>query len=194
MTTEAAALMYLRQHPYLLAYATMDSWARRGVKESSHNAGRDVSAIIQSGGGDPDERPAWCAYAACDAWIRGCDAAGVRPDFVTSGGCARLWHRNPTLQITIDQVRSGQVVLRPGDIYIRGRDAAAGARIRNGGTDLGHCGLTRVLRKDLWISTAEGNTDSEDSREGDGVYRKIKGVSLDDPRLVGFIRPKWKNL
>ena len=36
-----------------------------------------------------------------------------------------------------------------------------------------HCGIVESIRDD-WITTIEGNTNAAGSREGDGVYRKLR--------------------
>ena len=38
---------------------------------------------------------------------------------------------------------------------------------------VGHCGIVESIRDD-WITTIEGNTNAAGSREGDGVYRKVR--------------------
>ncbi|MEJ7558683.1 MAG: CHAP domain-containing protein [Pedobacter sp.] len=38
---------------------------------------------------------------------------------------------------------------------------------------VGHCGIVESIRND-WLTTIEGNTNALGSREGDGVYRKLR--------------------
>lgn len=40
---------------------------------------------------------------------------------------------------------------------------------------IGHCGIVEAVRND-WVYSIEGNTNVEGSREGDGVYRRVRHV------------------
>jgi hypothetical protein len=92
-------------------------------------------------------------------------------------------------QIHVDAVRSGAIKLQPGDIYCRARDAADAVKVHAGRRVLGHAELVVRDTGDGWLHTAGGNTDGSDDRDGDGVYDKPRGIRLDDPRLIGFVRP-----
>jgi hypothetical protein len=194
----AAAFACLRAEPGTVAAMVMRSWAALGVREDGgKNRGRWVDAIVELGGGDDEDAPAWCALACCAAWIAGCHALGLHPLLVTSGGVARLWQRqtrDSAILIPIAAVREGAQLL-PGDILIRGRDEAGARRIAAGQSAYGHAELVvRHVVGAEWLHTAGGNTTSADSAEGDGVYDKPRGHRVDDARIVGFVRPLVRTL
>lgn len=203
MQSLAAAFHLLRVNPGHLAVLTMKSWAALPVRESSPNRGRWVDAIVEMGGGDDEDAPAWCAYAVWAAWHSACHAIGLKLVQPTSGGVIRSWHKAPEhTRILHSDVVSGKEVLQPGDIMIRTREAKHVERVLNGSTVPGHTelfvrfdpdsGLTNTLAD--WIHTAGGNTNEAGSADGQGVYDKVEGIRIDDPRLVGWIRPDFEQL
>lgn len=187
----AESLATSRANPGVHAALTMRTWAAMRVRETRANRGRWVDPIISLAGGDPGDAPAWCAYAAWSAWHVAAMALGMRVTSRTSGSVAQSWllQAGTPGQIHIDDVRSGKVKLQPGDIYIRTRSAADTATVHAGRRALGHAEIVIRDCGDGWLHTAGGNTDSGDSRDGDGVHDKPRGIRLDDPRLVGFVRP-----
>lgn len=186
-------MLRLRRNPELLAVQWARSLAAMGVREDGgHNRGRWVDAIVAIAGYDPDDAHSWCAMFACAAMLSGGLASGMRPRMHITGGVARLWQRSAregALLIPIAAVREG-AELRPGDIMIRGRDEAGARRMERGESAYGHTEIV-VRHGHRWLHTVGGNTTSGDSAEGDGVYDKPRGCDLQDPRLVGFVRPGW---
>jgi len=190
-TRLAQSLGILRTRPGVVAVQVMRSWAALPVRERGQNRGRWVDAIVALGGGNPTAGSAWCAYACWAAWHTACASLGLRLDSPTSGGVVQSWilQADTPAQIHIDDVRSGSVVLQPGDLFIRTRDAADAERAKRGSRVLGHTELVVSVGPDGWLHTVGGNTTGGDSREGDGVYDKPRGIHLGDDRLVGFVRP-----
>lgn len=151
------------------------AWAASqvGVKEKGSNRGPAVEAYQQSvglqGGGHP-----WCA-----AFVAWCihQAQGRHPALPSSGaGAVRNWVKTARSQ----DLR--RVEPRRGDLFYwldpQGR---------------GHIGwVTRRLPLGRF-TTIEGNTDAESgSREGDGVYRRVRSVSaLRRQAEWGFI--SWRS-
>jgi hypothetical protein len=181
------ALSRLRQHPELTAVMAARSFAKMNVVEQSHNRGRWVDAIIEMGGGDDDDAPAWCAYFAWGCWHMGCLTLGLELDSRTSGGVIRSWHKNPDAQYNIRDAKMG-------DLMIRVRDEDDVEKVLEGGTVPGHTELIVDISADGWVHTIGGNTISEDSAEGNGVFEKKRGIHVDDPRIIGALRPKTKRL
>lgn len=182
----------LRARPGIVAALVMRTWAGMKVRERPSNRGRWVDAIVSIGGGTPSNASAWCMYAAWAAWHSACFSLGMQLTSRTSGGVLSSWHhaKGTVSQISIDAVRSGEMTIQAGDIFIRTRDADQVARAIAGSKPVGHAEIVlSPQRKDGWIHTAGGNTNMAGSREGDGVYEKHEGIHLDDPRLVGFLRP-----
>jgi hypothetical protein len=191
MVGRAEAFAVCRDNPGDHAVVTMRTWAAMGVRETRPNRGRWVDPIISLAGGDPGDAPAWCAYAVWAAWHHAAMALGLRLVSTTSGSVAQSWlaQAGTPAQIHVDAVRSGAIKLQPGDIYCRARDAADVAKVHGGRRVLGHAELVVRDCGDGWLHTAGGNTDGSDNRDGDGVYDKPRGIRLDDPRLIGFVRP-----
>jgi len=193
----AAAFACLRAEPGTVAAMVMRSWAALGVREDGgKNRGRWVDAIIEMGGGDDEDAPAWCALACCAAWYTACHALGLHPRVAASGGVARLWQRQTVETATlipVSAVREG-AALQAGDILIRGRDEAGARRIAAGQSAYGHAELVVRYAGGEWIHTAGGNTTGGDSAEGDGVYDKPRGHRVDDARIVGLVRPLVRTL
>lgn len=183
----AAALRTLQRVPGVVAVLVARSFAMMEVREHGHNRGRWVSAIIRLGGGDDDDAPAWCAYFGWACWHIAALALGCRVVSYTSGGVARSWIR----------AHEGDRVTgtpQPGDLMCIVRDARHVATVHAGGTMPGHMEIVRRVNGDGTIDTIGGNTTGGDSAEGDGVYEHRGVYRLDDPRLIGFIRPRIERL
>lgn len=134
-----------------------------GVQENPRNSnrGKKVEAYLASiglGGG----------YAWCMAFVYWCTKEAAKtlettnPLFKT-GGVLYQWNQRKKLQVTRPKV---------GDIFIMQFKGGAG-----------HTGfVTKVEGK--YIHTIEGNTNNAGSREGDGVYRRVRTISS----CKGFLR------
>lgn len=181
------ALSHLREYPELFAVMTARSFAKMDVRETGHNRGRWVDAIIEMGGGDDDDAPAWCSYFVWACWHNACLALGLKLDSRTSGGVTRSWHKNPAGQYKIEDAKIG-------DLMIRVRDPNHVGRVLNGNNVPGHTEIIVKIRPDGWIHTIGGNTISEDSAEGNGVFEKERGIHKDDPRIIGALRPSYTKL
>lgn len=183
----ARALRTLQRNTGVLVVLVARSFALMDVREHGHNRGRWVSAIIRLGGGDDDDQPAWCAYFGWACWHIAAIATGQRVVTATSGGVARSW-----LKATEDE-RILQTP-RPGDLMCIVRDPAHLSAVRAWHTVPGHMEIVRRVYGDGTLDTIGGNTTGGDSAEGDGVYEHRGTYRLDDPRLIGFIRPTLERL
>ncbi len=191
----AKMMIDMRSHPNIIMCQIARSYAKMEVRERKSNRGRWVDAIVAMGGGDATDAGAWCVYFAWACAHQSALSTGMRLDNETSGGVVRSWHKNDENRITIAAVRAGFASPRPGDIMVRVRSAPDLSGVLQGGSAYGHAEVVLAAPdSEGWIHTVGGNTNGEDSAEGDGVYEKIKGINLDDDRLIGFIRPSWSKL
>lgn len=185
----------MRANPNIIMAQIARSYAAMEVRESGRNRGRWVDAITHMGGGDCRDAGAWCAYFAWACAHQAGLATGHKLVSKTSGGVVRSWLKNPDAQITPADIKSGRETLQPGDIMVRVRRPEDLEKVYQGSTALGHAEVViRATDAQGFIHTVGGNTNGEDSAEGDGVYEKIHGIHIDDARLIGFIRPQWQKL
>jgi hypothetical protein len=183
----AQALQTLQRAPGVLAVLVARSFALMRVRERGSNRGRWVDAIVQIGGGDDEAAGAWCAYFGWACWHIAALALGYRVASHTSGGVVRSW-----LRATEDE-RIYQTP-QPGDLMCIVRRAEHLSAVRAGNTVPGHMEIVRRVYGDGSLDTIGGNTTGGDSAEGDGVYMHQGVYRLDDPRLIGFIRPTLERL
>lgn len=143
-----------------------------GIRESGgNNMGPMVELIQQTVGRAEGE--AWCM-----AFVQTCLAyaelkCGVRSPIFVSEHCRTVW------QMT-DQEQRVKISPLKYAIVIWGKD----------GSSSGHTGIVIEAKKNSHIMTIEGNTGSQDARDGDGIYYK-KRDWLRTGSLVrlGFLRP-----
>lgn len=179
----AAALLELVRNPGIVATRVGMTWAAMDVREEAgSNRGRWVDAIVEIGGGDDDDAPAWCMYFVWACWHVACLSLGLELVSRTSGSVISSWHR-----ATDGERVDGDPIA--GDILCRVRSVDDLAGVLAGGWAPGHAEIVIRTRADGVIETVGGNTFSEDGAEGDGVYIHRQTYTRNDPRLLGFIRP-----
>lgn len=156
--------------PSPLALATLAA-ARRtvGVRESAHNAGREINAWLERLGFGPGEN--WCA-----AWLsamvdEGARTAGVLVPFQSARAKAWMeWAERRGRFVPASAYRLGAAALRPGLVPVFDR---GGAR--------GHIGIAeRVISRATWLDL-EGNA----GPRGDAVAEVER--SVDDPQFLGMV-------
>lgn len=196
----ARAYGVVRAHPGLVAARTMLSWCDLRVREDAgQNRGRVVDAI-QLIGGTTRLGEAWCLRAAYAAWHAAGWALGQRPNVVDgevedTGGTAKAWIRtHDDHKIPVDAAIDGRRSLLPGDIMIRVRDPDDREAVRGGHYRPGHAEIVTRQHTDGWLDTAGGNTSSRGSAEGQGCFRHPRGIHIEDPRILGFLRPEMEAL
>lgn len=124
-----------------------------GVRETSHNAGKDVEKFQKVIGGA--DREPWCVSFV---------------QWVTQQVCNELGVRNP-----LPKTEHVQTLYTSVRAYYRSPNPARGFAFiqRTRGTDNGHTGFCKAMAT-LTIPTVEGNTNPSGSREGDGVYNNSR--------------------
>lgn len=132
-----------------------------GVQEEpkGSNSGPQVNKYLASIGLGP-------GYSWCMAFVYWCfREANAAAQLVPTGGVLRQWNERPQLRVTSPA---------PGDIFIM-----------DYGKGMGHTGIVeKVVGAN--IHTIEGNTNSEGSREGFEVSRRVRPIA----KCKGFLRIK----
>ncbi len=131
-----------------------------------NNAGSRVAQIIREGGGNPNQYPAWCAYAVA-AWYR---RAGSTVDWTGTWGAVRRMHLPAGVKVTRSPKRGALVRFKFDHIGLFGGWCDSRGRSR-----------PRLLA--THIRSREANTGStgavsDSAGGGDGVREKIRARSL----------------
>lgn len=133
-----------------------------GVHEATgHNDGEAVESYLRSVG--LGKGYAWCQAFVYWCYNQAAKELGVTNPLAKTAGVLNHWNTT-----------KGKKVITPqtGDVFIM-----------DFGKGLGHTGLVKEVRGGM-IITIEGNTNDANSREGDGVYERIRSISS----CKGFIR------
>ena len=149
----------------------------RNVKEEpkGSNRGRMVSAYLSStglGGGYP-----WCMAFVYYVFNELSKQLGQTNPLPKTAGCMSHWDKAPAdVKITIAQAKQDPNLVRPGQIFIMSRP----------GKGLGHTGIVLgVDPQKRTFTTIEGNTNDQQSGEGDRVGVNVR--KLDSATLKGFL-------
>jgi hypothetical protein len=189
--------------PAANAVRVMYAWDAMEVRESDgKNRGPIVDAIHELAGGDDDDAAPWCARAVRAAWIVGGWAACkvIDPKISTSGSVFYLLHstmnRAPDQVILSDLVKDPVAEVPVGSAMIRYtvRPEHKGVKFGDLKRRMTHKGHTEIVVKvypNGDLDTVGGNTDSDDGRDGDGVYLHSRRYNIAEERVVGFVVPRW---
>jgi len=149
----------------------------RNVKEEpkGSNRGQMVSAYLAStglGSGLP-----WCMAFVYYVFNELSKQLGQTNPLPKTAGVMNHWSKAPAdSKITIDQARKDPNLVRPGQIFIMSR----------AGNGLGHTGIVLgVDPQKRTFTTIEGNTNDQQSGEGDRVGVNVR--KLDSKTLIGFV-------
>lgn len=126
------------------------------VREKGNNRGAKVEEYLRSVGLGPGF--AWCAAFVTHHYL---NAGGDKKRLPQRPASVCSWVRTSGFTVTSDAKE-----VRRADLF---------AWCSQNGT--GHIGfIVSVIKTPLgtWVKTIEGNTNSEGSREGDGVYRRTR--------------------
>lgn len=151
--------------------------ANKEVKEKpkSSNSGPEVTTYLKSVGlhaGLP-----WCAAFVYYIFDELCKALNTTNPLPKTGGVLNHWGKAPSEnKIEIGSAKSNLSLIRPGSIFIMSRP----------GKGLGHTGIVVSVDTDKrTITTMEGNTNDQQSGEGDRVGVNVR--KIDSPVFKGFI-------
>ena len=137
-----------------------------------------LKAVGVSLTGTPDSR-AWCMAFVFWAYDQAATQLGVPNVAPRTAGCLDHWGRarfvSGAVRITADQVMADLSLVKPGQIFIC-----------DFGSGLGHTGIVERMLPDGRLVTVEGNTNTDGSRSGVGVFR-LNRRKLTDKTLKGFV-------
>lgn len=145
------------------------------------NRGRMVDAYQRAIGLDPAGANAWCMAYVFWCFAEAAKELHVQNPAIKSAQCLDVWRRASQLsapkQLTSTQAKTNWKAVKPGMIFILEINASTGA---------GHTGIVESVSYQSGIlTTLEGNSNENGSREGLGVFRlkrrRINSIN------VGFI-------
>lgn len=156
----------------LLTKALLDEATKWiGVHETGgNNKGKEIEAFQKAVDGQASGE-AWC-MAFVQYCIKQVEAAqGTKSSIFRTEHCLTCWQKSPT-SIRLSNPEIGSVVIW-----------------QHGTSTSGHTGFFKGFDKDGNMLTIEGNTNSEGSSEGDGVYAKVRNRKADGTlNVVGFLK------
>jgi hypothetical protein len=153
--------------------------AEVGAREAGGaNRGPRVDEYLWTVGLDPTRGSyPWCAAFVYYCFARAARLLSLRNPCVRTAGCMDHWRRAPAAaRIVIDDVLAAPEVVLPGAIFMVDH-----------GKGRGHTGLVERMGAGM-VHTIEGNTDPGGSREGDGVYRRIRALSDINTGFIDYVR------
>jgi Putative peptidoglycan binding domain/CHAP domain len=152
----------------LLAETLKFAATQIGVMEQplGSNRGPQVDQYLRSAGFDPTQGSfPWCAAFVYFCFQQAATSLGLANPVIKTAGVLDHWNRAGAAGIprlsTAECVDDPSLVL-PGMIFII---------VNNNGS--GHCGLVEAITG-TFLTTIEGNTNDNGSREGIGVFRRQK--------------------
>jgi hypothetical protein len=138
-----------------------------GVRETKPNRGPRVDEYHAYAGRDPALADSWCCQFVGWCFGHAAEALGIEDPLFPSSSVFRMWNANASSRVT-DPL--------PGDVFLIDH-----------GDGKGHCGIvTGIGFGEGVLTTCEGNTNVNGSRNGDGVYNRTRGMA---EITLGFLRP-----
>lgn len=142
-----------------------------GIYEIGGNNNGPMVRLIQKTIGEANREP-WCMglVQSCIAYTE--KKLGITSAVFPSEHCMTVWRNTPIeWRVKVSPLR--------GAVVIWNRE----------GTDQGHTGMV-LEHNQLQMTTIEGNTGSNGSRDGDGVYRKRRSKIRDgELKVIGWLKP-----
>ncbi len=160
-----------------------------GIRESGDNKGETVEMFIRRGGGKAGW--SWCMYFVYFAFDSAASKLEMRNPLQKTGSCARQLLYANSYGNNLKVIKTSKVFGvnkidgNYGDILIFKHGTPAKTDI--GRLWNGHTGILLTQNGDE-MHSIEGNTNIKGSREGDGVYRKIRNPFSRNLPLVAIIR------
>ena len=158
-----------------------------GVKEQGYNRGKIVSQYIKSGGGEVGQ--SWCMYFVYWCYNEASKLLKIKNPLLRTGSCAaQLKYANSLFsKLKVKKVNGlfNNEKINSGAIAIFKKGTINNNDI--GKLWLGHTGiLEKQIDKNTFL-LIEGNTNQSGSRNGDGVYTKIRNKNNSKLPILAFI-------
>ena len=134
-----------------------------GVRETTQNRGVQVEIYLKSVGLDYSHGYTYPGFSWCAAFVKWCM---IKANIVTPGMNAMAAScYNPDNVVYSDSVF--HKAFAPGDIFTIYFESLG---------RVGHCGIISNINGNI-LSTIEGNTNNDGSRNGNGVYARSRNIS-----------------
>lgn len=156
VTTNSTATQTLLKNTVEIAISQI------GVRENPlySNRGKEVDEYIRAVGLDPKGGYSWCAAFVYWCFQKAADKiAKTNPVFKTAG-VLKHWNNTEYKRISGDDATANPKLIKPGHIFIM-----------DFGSGTGHTGIVESVTGGF-LTTIEGNTNDDGSREGYGVFRR----------------------
>lgn len=141
--------------------------SQMGVREKGGaNRGPEVKGYLNSVG--LGEGYAWCVAFLYWCFNKAANDLGQTNPLVKTAGVLRSWNEATCTKILAKDAKNNPALVKPGHIFIM-----------DYGGGYGHTGIVKEVNGGF-ITTIEGNTNNNQSREGVGVFqhiRKIKDIN-----------------
>ncbi len=147
-----------------LSEAALESaLAQIGVREvGGNNQGREVEMYLKSVG--LGKGYAWCMAFVYWNFEQAAKKLGQPNPLVKTAGVLRGWNEATCTRILAKDSKNNPALVKPGHIFIM-----------DYGGGYGHTGIVKEVNGGF-ITTIEGNTNTQLSREGGGVYQQIRKI------------------
>lgn len=153
-----------------IKYATQEIGATEVPLGS--NRGPKVEEYLKSVSCPPGSP--WCAAFVYWCFLQASYQICTINPLVETAGCLTHWNKSQGLRITPQMAIQSPHLIKLGSIFII-----------NYGKGKGHTGIVKEVR-DNTISTIEGNTNNNHSREGYGVFNQIRKISNINTGFINY--------
>lgn len=141
------------------------------VEQGGNNDGPEVRLFQKTIGGAG--REPWCMGLVQSALAYAELLTGVKSPIFATEHCMTCWRETPVIQRVKTSPLKYAIVIW-----------------KQEGSDSGHTGVVIETDKRQWFRSVEGNTGSDGSRDGDGVYYKHRDwIRTGSLVRVGFLKP-----
>jgi len=124
------------------------------------NRGKEVDSYLKAVGLNPSAgHYPWCAAFVYWCFDKASKELGIANPITKTAGVIDHWNRTKGVRIPVDIAIANPHKIKPGNIFII-----------DFGKDLGHTGIVESVNNG-YITTIEGNTNNDNSREGYGVFK-----------------------
>lgn len=164
----AASVPSTTAAPSRLVSATLDfALSQEGIREKplGSNRGPEVDKYLRAVGINPASGSfAWCVAFTHFCYLKGAEALGVENPHIKTAGVLDHWNRARTapgvVRVTQADAISNPGLVKPGSLFVIDL-----------GSGLGHSGMV-VETSAGRMTTIEGNTNDDGSRNGIGVFKR----------------------
>lgn len=179
--------MPLQLHSSVSVKALEIAKTQIGVKEQGNNRGKIVSQYIKTGGGSDGQ--SWCMYFVYWCFNEASKFFNKKNPLMKTGSCSQQLRYAKSLYSGMKVIEAKRIFfhekIKTGAIAIFKKGTASSNDI--GKLWLGHTGIVEKQIDKQTFQLIEGNTNNAGSRNGDGVYPKIRKINNSKLPILAFI-------